>query len=103
MKKLTLGEKDTQPLSSASAKKTTRGKECAAFGCSNTFYEVTATVKAQLLAYIFFKFPSLTSEINRWCNLIKRQNNKDGFRVSSNTVLCHHHFTKKDIKRSFLR
>ena len=60
-------------------------------------------MKAQLLAYIFLKFSSFPSEINRWCNLIKRQNNKDGFHVSSNTALCHHHFTEKDIKKSFLR
>ena len=38
MKKHTESEKDTQPLSSASAKRTRRGKECTAFGCSNAFY-----------------------------------------------------------------
>ena len=58
----------------------------------------SATVKAHLLAYIFLSFP----HCNRWCNLIKSQNNKDEFSVSSNTVLCHHHFTEKDIKKSFL-
>ena len=89
MDKHTKSETDTQPLSSASAKKTRRGKECAAFGCSNTFYDSEGTATGTH----FLKFPSLPSEINRWCNLIKRQNNKDGFRVSSNTVLYHHHFT----------
>ena len=39
MEKHTESGKDTQPLSSASTKKTRRGKECAAFGCSNTFYD----------------------------------------------------------------
>ena len=38
MEKHTESEKNTQPLLSASAKKTRRSKECAAFGCSNTFY-----------------------------------------------------------------
>ena len=63
----------------------------------------STTMKTQLMAYIFFKFPSLPSGINRWCNLIKRQNNKDGFGVSSNNVLYPHHFMEKDIKKSFLR
>ena len=45
----------------------------------------------------------MLSVINCWCNLIKRQNNKDGPSVFSNTLLCHHHFTKNDIKKSFLR
>ena len=99
MEKHTESEKETQPLSSASTKKTRRGKECAAFGCSNTFYDSEGTATA----IHFFKFPSLPSEINRWCDLIKRQNNKDGFKDSSNTVVCHHHFTEKDIKKSFLR
>ena len=39
MKKQTEIEKAAQPLSSAAAKKTKRGKECAAFGFSNTFYD----------------------------------------------------------------
>ena len=38
MEKHTESEKDTQPLSSASAKRTRGGKGYAAFGCSNTFY-----------------------------------------------------------------
>ena len=99
MEKHSESEKDMQPLSTASAKKTRRGKECVAFGCSNTFYDSEGTATD----IHFFKFPSLPSEINRWCNLMKRQNNKDGFSVSSNTVLCHHHFTEKDIKKSFSR
>ena len=69
MEKHTESEKDTQPLSSASAKKTRRGKECAAFGCSNTFYDSEGTATGINI----FKFPSLPSEINRWCNLIKRK------------------------------
>ena len=99
IKKHTESQKDTQPLSSASAKKTRGGKECAVFGCSNTFCDSEGTDTG----IYFFKFLSLPSEINRWCNLIKRQNNKDGFSVSSNTVLIHRHLTEKDIKKPFLR
>ena len=36
-------EKDTQPLSAASSKNTRRGKKCAAFGCSNIFYDTEET------------------------------------------------------------
>ena len=95
----TENEKDTQLLSSASAKKTRRGKESAAFGCPNTFYDSEGTATG----IHFFRFPSLSSEINRWCNLIKKQNNKDWFNVSSKTGLCDHHFTEKYIKKSFSR
>ena len=97
MEKHRESENDTQPLSSASAKKTKRDKECK--GCSNILYDSEGTATG----IYFFKFPSLPSEINRWCNLIKRQNNKDVFNVSSYTVLCHLHFMEKDIKKSFLR
>ena len=93
MEKHAENKKDTQPLSSASAKKTRRGKEYAASGCSNEFCnsEVTAT------GIHFFKFPSLPSDINHWCNQVKRQNYKDGFNVFSNVVLCHHHFMETDL------
>ena len=37
MEKHTESKKDKQHLSSASAKKTRGGKECATFGCYNTF------------------------------------------------------------------
>ena len=89
MEKHTESEKDTQRLSSASAKKTSRDKECAASGCFNTFYDSEGTATG----IHFFKFPSSSSEINRWCNLIKRKDNKGGFNVSSNTfyvttILC---------------
>ena len=36
-------EKDTQPLSSVPAKRTGEGKECAALGCSKTFYNNKGT------------------------------------------------------------
>ena len=35
--------------------------------------------------------------------MIKKQNNKDWFNVSSKTGLCDHHFTEKYIKKSFTR
>ena len=69
MEKHVESEKDRQSLPSASTKKTREGKECAAFGCSNTFYDSEGTATGISI----FKFPSLRSEINHWCNLIKRK------------------------------
>lgn len=57
MKKQTEIEKATQPLSSAAAKKTKRGKECAALACFSIFYDSG-------YLHTFFKFPSLRSEIS---------------------------------------
>ena len=50
------------------------------FTCSNNFYNSEVTAAGIQL----FKFPSLPSDINRWCNQVKRQNDKDGFNVFSN-------------------
>ena len=47
----------------------------------------------------FFSFPRSNHEVNRWCNLIKRQNGKDGFSVTRGTVVCEKHFKKEDLKR----
>ena len=86
-------KKDTHPLSSTSAKKTKRDKECAAFGCSNAFYN-TGTATGLYL----FKVSSLLSKISRWFNLIKRQNSRDAFYISLSIVLCCHYFIEADIK-----
>ena len=94
MEKYAECEKYTQPLSSALAKITTNGKECAAFGCSNIFYDSEGTTTG----INFFKFPLLLLEIYRWCNLIMRQNNKDG--VLFPRILF---YVITDIKKSFSR
>ena len=47
----------------------------------------------------FFSFPRSNHEVNRWCNLIKRQNGKDGFSVTRGTVIREKHFKKEDLKR----
>ena len=43
-------------------------------------------VTSQLPVYVFLKFLSLPSEINHWCNQVKRQNGKDGFNVFLNAL-----------------
>ena len=53
------------------------GKECAAFGCSSRSYCFVNKEKKPT-GILFFKFPKSKAEINDWCNLIKRQNGKDG-------------------------
>lgn len=74
-------------------KQARRGKECAASECTNTEY--LRTGKSSGLR--FFHFPKKRSLIQRWCNLIKRHNGRDGFVVTSNTVICEQHFPASDI------
>ena len=99
MEKCTESKENAQLLSSFSAKKARRGKQCAAFGC---VLIRSLIVKAQLLGYIFFKFTLLPSEIECRCNLIKRQSNKDGLYVSSNTILCNPHILEANMNKSHL-
>ena len=71
-----------------------KGKQCAAFGCSNTFYGPNGLPTS----LHFFKFPKDTNRRRRWCNLIKRQHGKDGFFVTDSTVVCSEHFRKEYIR-----
>ena len=73
-----------------------KGKQCAAFGCSNTFYGPNDLPTS----LHFFKFPNDTNRRRRWCNLIKRQHGKDGFFVTNSTVVCSKHFRKEDIRKT---
>ena len=81
---------------SPSASSSSKGKECAAFGCSNTFYGPNRW----RTRYHFFKFPKEISRRKRWCNLIKRQHGKDDFFVTNSTVICSDHFKTEDIKKT---
>ena len=53
-----------------------------------------------VLVIHFFKFPQTNPDKQRWCNLIKRQDGKDGFKVTKNTFLCHVHFMETDIRKT---
>ena len=81
---------------SPSASSSSKGKECAAFGCSNTFYGSDGL----RTPYHFFRFPKELTRRNRWCNLIKRPHGKDDIFVSNSTVICSEHFKKGDIKKT---
>ena len=72
-----------------------RGKHCAVFGCNNNYYNDEGLFDG----YHFFKFPTSPKRRNRWCNLIKRQQGRDGFTVTSSTVVCNEHFKQEDIVR----
>ena len=76
------------------------GKECAAFDCSSRSY-CFVNNESKSTGNSFFKFPKSKAEINYWCNLIKRQNSKDGFVVKENsTYICSKYFHAADIYRA---
>ncbi|XP_065055342.1 uncharacterized protein LOC135683889 [Rhopilema esculentum] len=80
-------------------KKSSLGRQCAAFGCYNFQYNKDG----RGTGLHFFSFPQKNPRKNHWCNLIKRRDGSDGFMVTRNTVLCEEHFTASDIKRNPLR
>ena len=77
-------------------KKTSRWVECAAYGCCSTFYNIDGSRSD----WHFFKFPQTNPDKSRWCNLIKRQDGKDGFKVNANTYLCQKHFEDDCVRRN---
>ena len=64
-------------------KKRSKGRQCAAYGCLNFFYNNDG----EKSGIHFFKFPDKNPEKQKWCNAIKRQDGKDGFKVSNNTFI----------------
>ena len=58
-------------------------RQCASYGIGNKF----------------FIFPGDKNEINAWCNLIKRQNGKVGFKVTSANTICSKLFPSSEIYR----
>ena len=82
--------------SAGKKKKKSLGRQCAAYGCYNTFYKTDGTPSG----LHFFRFPQKNPEKSRWCNLIKRVDGLDGFKVTTSTFLCEKHFSDVDIKRN---
>ena len=81
---------------SSKKKKRSLGRQCAAYGCYNTFYNTDGNPSG----LHFFRFPQKNPDKLRWCNFIKRIDGMDGFKVTSSTVLCEKHFTDADMKRN---
>ena len=77
-------------------RKRSLGHQCAAYGCYNTFYNTDGTASG----LHFFRFPQKNPDKLCWCNLIKRVDGRDGFKVTNATVLCEDHFAMEDIKRN---
>ena len=67
----------------------TTGLQCASF--NYYFYSYSFNDHVRVLTKISFCFPQEQSERNAWCNLIKRRENKDGFRISKSTRVCEKH------------
>ena len=67
------------------------GKECAAYNCSSRSYYIQNNERKPT-GNNFFHFTEEKFEIKDWCNLIKRQDGKDGFKVTKTTVVCSKHF-----------
>ena len=80
----------------AKKRKRSRGLECAAYNCSSSFYSSDGS-KSGLH---FFKFPPKKPSKQRWCNLIKRHDGKDDFKVTFGTYLCQKHFDDSSLRRN---
>ena len=88
--------KDVEMVEGVSkTKKRSLGRQCAAYGCYNTFYKTDGSPSG----LHFFRFPQKNPEKLRWCNLIKRADGRDDFNVTLSTFLCEEHFTDADISR----
>ena len=77
---------------------TSTGLQCASFNCYSYSYNIIDHVRV-LTKISFLCFPQEQSERNAWCNLIKRRENKDGFRISKSTRVCEKHFLPEKIYR----
>ena len=77
-------------------KNSSLGRECACYGCGSTFYNKDGSPSG----INFFRFPAKHPRKQRWCNLIKHQDGKDDFKVTTSTFLCHLHFKEEDIKKT---
>ena len=77
---------------------TSTGLQCASFNCYSYSYNIIDQVRV-LTKISFLCFPQEQSERNAWCNLIKRRENKDGFRISKSTRVCEKHFLPEKIYR----
>ena len=75
------------------------GRECAPYGCSSRDYYFENTEKKPS-GITLFSFPSEPSRKKLWCNLIKRQDGMDGFKITmKSTQLCEKHFESHMVYR----
>ena len=75
------------------------GVQCAAYGCFSREYHVV-NGERQRTGLSFFSFPLKdVGRLKKWCSLIRRQNNRDGFVVGKHTRLCEKHFEAEFVYR----
>ena len=91
MKKLQAGPRAKVPRSSL-------GKQCAAYNCTSRLYNIEDGER-KLTGINFFRFLKDQGEKQAWCNLIKRRNSMDGFKVTATTILCDKHFERDKLYR----
>ena len=75
------------------------GRQCVSYGCFDEYLYMFKNGVRVVTGNKFFSFPKEQNEINAWCYLIKRQNGKDGFKVTSATRICSKHFPSSEIYR----
>ena len=74
------------------------GLQCASFNCCSYSYSFIDHVRVPTKISFFFSLQE-QSESNAWCNLIKRKENEDGFRITKSTQVCEKHFLAEKIYR----
>ena len=77
-----------------------RGKQCSVYGCFNFAFLQNGVSSGIHFFHVPKAVLSDKKQKDRWCNLIKRQDGRDGFSMNNHTVICDKHFKKEDINIS---
>ena len=80
----------------ASNKITSLGIQCASYGCYSREYKIEIGQRIRT-GISMFLIPKDARKL--WCNLIKHQEGKDGFKITHSTRICEKHFEPSDIYR----
>ena len=71
---------------------------CYIYGCYERQYKMQNGERVKT-GVRMFEFPGSKDEKKKWCCLIKRQEGKDNFRISSSTEVCQKHFLPDKVIR----
>ena len=86
-------------ITKMSSKQQSQGRQCVAMDCFSREYKI---LEGQRVAtgIKLFSFPLKDKgRVLQWCNLIKRQNNRDNFKITKETKVCEKHFPKEFLYR----
>ena len=81
----------TEDRTNTKVKLRSYGFQCVAMHCVSRQYMFKDNIRMPT-NISFFRFPKNNVDINVWCNLIKRQNNRDNFSVTPSHRVCGKHF-----------